>query len=303
MTSYPFRLINVFAESRLAGNPLCVFEDARTLDDAAMQALALQFNLWETTFLLPSQVATARVRIFTPTFEMPFAGHPTLGSAHVVRDVASTGDAITLELRAGVIPVSAKADVWTLEAKAPRNRAPLASRADLAAMLGLLERDLAGAGSPTLWIDTGVEQLVIPLATFDAVRRAAPRPDALLAHGHNEQRAMAYVFAREERRVLARFFPPTRFAGGGSGHRVRLRKPRWVVTGDRGGAAAAVIDRPGRGRRPALPIGARSYRRWPHPRLGTGGRIGPRDGDAVKTCHWLQSVTAWARAAVNSAPT
>ncbi|MEJ7669158.1 MAG: PhzF family phenazine biosynthesis protein [Casimicrobiaceae bacterium] len=208
MTSYPFRLINVFAESRLAGNPLCVFEDARTLDDAAMQALALQFNLWETTFLLPSQVATARVRIFTPTFEMPFAGHPTLGSAHVVRDVASTGDAITLELRAGVIPVSAKADVWTLEAKAPRNRAPLASRADLAAMLGLLERDLAGAGSPTLWIDTGVEQLVIPLATFDAVRRAAPRPDALLAHGHNEQRAMAYVFAREERRVLARFFFP-----------------------------------------------------------------------------------------------
>ena len=208
MTSYPFRLINVFAESRLAGNPLCVFEDARTLDNAAMQALALQFNLSETTFLLPSQVATARVRIFTPTFEMPFAGHPTLGSAHVVRAVASTGDAITLELRAGVIPVSAKADVWTLEAKAPRNRAPLASRADLAAMLGLLERDLAGADFPPLWIDTGIVQLLIPLATFDAVRRAAPRADALLVHGRNEERAMAYVFAREGERVLARYFFP-----------------------------------------------------------------------------------------------
>lgn len=208
MSRHAFRLINVFAEVALAGNPLCVFEDARSIDDSTMQALALQFNLSETTFLLPSRVATARVRIFTPTFEMPFAGHPTLGSAHVVRDLASAGDAITLEMRAGVIPVTANGDVWTLKANAPRHRPPLASRANLAAMLGLVERDLAGADSPPLWIDTGVEQLVIPLATFDAVRRAAPRADALLAHGHNEQRAMAYVFAREEQRVLARFFFP-----------------------------------------------------------------------------------------------
>ena len=206
MASYPFRLINVFASSPLAGNPLCVFEDARALDDATMQALALQFNLSETTFLHPSQVATARVRIFTPTFEMPFAGHPTLGSAHVVRDLTSAGDAITLELRAGVIPVAAKGDVWTLKANAPRHRAPPVSREDLAAMLGLVERDLAGADSPPLWIDTGVEQLLIPLATFDAVRRAAPRPDALLRYGRNENQSMAYAFAREGQRVLARFF-------------------------------------------------------------------------------------------------
>ena len=87
MRQYDFRVVNVFAESPLAGNPLCVFEDARDLDEATMQALALQFNLSETTFLLPSSSATARVRIFTPTFEMPFAGHPTLGSAHAVRDL------------------------------------------------------------------------------------------------------------------------------------------------------------------------------------------------------------------------
>jgi len=204
----PFRLINVFAESPLAGNPLCVFEDARDVDETTMQALALQFNLSETTFLLPSQVATARVRIFTPTFEMLFAGHPTLGSAHVVRDVASAGDAMTLELRAGVIPVTANGDVWTLEANAPRHRAPLTSRAEMATVLGLAERDLADPESPPLWIDTGVEQLIIPLATFDAVRRTAPRADALLAHCHNERRAMAYVFAREDARVLARFFFP-----------------------------------------------------------------------------------------------
>ena len=84
-----------------------VFEDGRGLDDATMQALALQFNLSETTFVLPSRRATARVRIFTPTFEMPFAGHPTLGTAHVVRAICATPAIdVTLEMRAGIIPVA-----------------------------------------------------------------------------------------------------------------------------------------------------------------------------------------------------
>ena len=91
MTEYTFRIVNVFAEAPLAGNPLAVFEDARGLDAATMQALALQFNLSETTFVLPSDIATAKVRIFTPSFEMPFAGHPTLGSAHVVRTLLDAG--------------------------------------------------------------------------------------------------------------------------------------------------------------------------------------------------------------------
>ena len=205
MTVYPFRLVNVFAQSPLAGNPLCVFEDARGLDAATMQALALQFNLSETTFVFPSPRATALVRIFTPTFEMPFAGHPTLGSAHVVRDVLQAGDAVTLEMKAGVIPVKASGDVWTLSANAPKHRAPAAGSADFAAMLGLSVADVA---SPPLWVDTGSEQLIIPLATFDAVKRAAPTSEGLLKHGSNGQRAMAYVFAREGDRVLARFFFP-----------------------------------------------------------------------------------------------
>ena len=92
MPAHAFRILNVFAETTLGGNPLAVFEDARDIDDATMQALALQFNLSETTFVLPSARATARVRIFTPTFEMPFAGHPTLGTAHVVRALMRAGD-------------------------------------------------------------------------------------------------------------------------------------------------------------------------------------------------------------------
>jgi PhzF family phenazine biosynthesis protein len=74
MPTYSFRIVNVFAEEPLAGNPLAVIEDARLMDERTMQALALQFNLSETTFVLPSERATAHVRIFTPTFEMPFAG-------------------------------------------------------------------------------------------------------------------------------------------------------------------------------------------------------------------------------------
>jgi trans-2,3-dihydro-3-hydroxyanthranilate isomerase len=205
MRQYPFRLVNVFAESPLAGNPLCVFEDARDLADATMQALALQFNLSETTFVLPSANATSRVRIFTPTFEMPFAGHPTLGTAHVVRELRAAGDALTLEMKAGIIPVTARGDAWTLTANAPTHRVPKASRADLAKMLGLESSDLVGT---PLWVDTGSDQLIIPLASFAAVRRAAPRADDMLAHGSNGQRAMAYAFAREGDRVLARFFFP-----------------------------------------------------------------------------------------------
>ncbi len=206
MNSYAYRIVNVFAEAPLEGNPLCVFEDGLGLDDATMQALALQFNLSETTFLLPSERASAHVRIFTPTFEMPFAGHPTLGSAHIVRSLKNAGDAITLELRAGIIPVQAEGDVWTLQASPPKHRAPTATRGELAAMLSLDVADLAD--SPPLWIDTGSEQLVIPLASLDAVKRAAPDPRALQVHGSNGTRAMAYVFARDDDRVLARFFFP-----------------------------------------------------------------------------------------------
>ncbi len=205
MPAYAFRLVNVFAPSALAGNALAVVEDARGLDDATMQALALQFNLSETTFVLPSSSATRRVRIFTPTFEMPFAGHPTLGTAHVVRELAGTGNKVTLEMKAGVIPVEAAADVWTLQANAPRHRTPRAPRESLASMLGLEPADV---GIAPLWVDTGSDQLVIPLTSFEAVRRAAPRPEAMLAQATNDIRAMAYVFAREGNRVLARFFFP-----------------------------------------------------------------------------------------------
>ena len=106
MAAHPFRIVNVFTEDQgpLTGNPLCVFENGAGFSTEVMQALARQFNLSETTFILAFHRApTARVRIFTPSYEMPFAGHPTLGTAHVCRALNLGGDSLVLEMQAGLI--------------------------------------------------------------------------------------------------------------------------------------------------------------------------------------------------------
>lgn len=208
--NYRFRVVNVFAQSKLEGNPLAVIEDARGLSDTEMQQLALQFNLSETTFILPSDKADARVRIFTPTFEMPFAGHPTLGSAHIVRALELGRDALALEMKAGLIPVSAGSadakNVWTLTANAPAQRAYEFTRAEVAEALGLGESDIAAA---PLWMNVGVEQLIVPLASVDAVARAAPNRDLMLRYCRNFMEAQAYVFApRDAHNIVSRYFFP-----------------------------------------------------------------------------------------------
>lgn len=194
MASLVYRLVNVFTRGAevLSGNPLCVFEDGGPLDGQTMQALARQFNLSETTFILPSSRANARVRIFTPSYEMPFAGHPTLGTAHVCRALGLGGDELTLEMKAGTIPVSAQESRWTLQANAPRWRELAEPPAAIAAMLGLQPRDI---GERPLWVSTGREQLIVPLTSDEAVRRARPQPDALSRFASEDGASMAYVFA------------------------------------------------------------------------------------------------------------
>lgn len=200
-----FRIVNVFTieGDRFSGNPLCVFEDARGVSDTDMQSLARQMNLSETTFVLPSASADARVRIFTPGFELPFAGHPTLGTASVV---AAGRDRVVLELGAGLVPVTRLGDAWTLRAaKPPATRPVGATRVELARMLGL--PDDAVSDEP-LWVSTGVEQLVIPIATAEHVRAARPNADLLARWGYSEIRkeAMAYLWARGEPTWTVRFF-------------------------------------------------------------------------------------------------
>ncbi len=195
MATHSYRLINVFTRGTevLSGNPLCVFENGAALDDLSMQALARQFNLSETTFILPSSHANARVWIFTPSYEMPFAGHPTLGTAHVCRALGLGGNELTLEMKAGVIRVAAEAaDRWTLQANPPRWRELAEPVEAIATMLGLEPRDIL---ERPLWVSTGREQLIVPLTSEDAVRRARPLPEALDRFKSQVGGSMAFVFA------------------------------------------------------------------------------------------------------------
>src|SRR6266702_4225028 len=96
---------DVFTDTLLTGNQLAVFTDVRGVDDATMQTLAREMNLSETVFVLPSETAHARIRIFTPTAELPFAGHPTLGSAFVLAQPLQLVE-IRLQTLAGVVPVT-----------------------------------------------------------------------------------------------------------------------------------------------------------------------------------------------------
>jgi PhzF family phenazine biosynthesis protein len=207
MAAYAFRIVNVFTQGRtpLSGNPLCVVEKAQALDATRMQALALQFNLSETTFILPSDRASAKVRIFTPGYEMPFAGHPTLGTAHVCRALGLGGDKLTLEMAAGIIPVQALGDRWTLQARAPTWREVEEPRLTVAGTLGLEERDLA---ERPLWVNAGMEQLIVPLTSEAAVRRVRVRAELLGQFKSGDGHSQAYVFARSGTSLLARFFFP-----------------------------------------------------------------------------------------------
>jgi PhzF family phenazine biosynthesis protein len=175
MPRYQFRLLNVFAESTFGGNPLCVFEDGSGLSDTQMLMLARQFNLSETAFLLPSGQADAALRIFTPTGELPFAGHPTLGAADVARKMGAASRPLQLDLRAGTVSVTQQDDRWTLTAARCVDDAGVrfceTGPAELCRMLGIGIDDIA---ADPCWIDTGSEQLLIALTSNEAVRRAKP---------------------------------------------------------------------------------------------------------------------------------
>jgi PhzF family phenazine biosynthesis protein len=159
------------------------------------------------------------VRIFTPDFEMAFAGHPTLGTSHVVRALTGAGDMLSLEMQAGIVPVAAQGNTWVLTAPTqgmPASTPTRMSQQQVAALFGLQESDLLE--SP-LWVDTGAHHLMVPLKGADAVRRAQPQG----AHvgdweGSKTGRRCAYLFAWDgasggREQVQARYFYAT--AGGG----------------------------------------------------------------------------------------
>lgn len=180
MRSLSFYQVDVFSDRPFAGNPLAVFPDAAGLTTEEMQAIAGEMNLSETTFVLPPEGAgAARVRIFTPALELPFAGHPSVGTAcELVRlglvPVREPLTTVVLELGVGPTTVEVAVrngvPVSATVFQRPARFHPPVPREAAAAVLGLRPSDLHGELDPVP-VDTGLCYTIIPLSNRDALER------------------------------------------------------------------------------------------------------------------------------------
>ncbi|HXA94363.1 MAG TPA: PhzF family phenazine biosynthesis protein [Candidatus Dormibacteraeota bacterium] len=201
---YRFVQVDVFTERVFGGNPLAVVFDAADLGDAEMQAIAREMNCSETTFLLPPTRpdCAARVRIFTPARELPFAGHPTIGTAWVLAtEKRLPPNHLRFNLEEGIGPVEVTLEgeptrpsfLWMRHGEA-RFGPALPDRAGFARALGLAESDLL-AGQPVRTGSTGNTFLYIPLRDRDTVDRARLDVPALLAAQGEGPNLGVFVFA------------------------------------------------------------------------------------------------------------
>ncbi len=177
---FPFVHVDVFTSTPLEGNQLAVFTDARGLSDSDMQAVAREMNLSETTFILPedgglSQQRPVRVRIFTVDEELPFAGHPTLGTAMVVRGSSSAPE-VVLDLKVGKIPVrfsERKGLPFGMMTQRDPEFGQTHSREAVARAAGLRVDQIAD-DVPIQTVSTGNAFAIVPLASLGALQSLAP---------------------------------------------------------------------------------------------------------------------------------
>lgn len=182
----PFHTLDVFTDRPFAGNPLAVVLEAGGLSDGQMQTIAREFNLSETIFVQPpaDPAHSARVRIFFPTAEIPFAGHPTIGCAILLAEMAHEGDpdgdfacTITLEEEAGLVPVTVRRQGGDILAEltapvTPFRRPQVPATDSIAAALGLAPAQI-GPHRPGI-CEGGPAFLYAPLASLAALARARP---------------------------------------------------------------------------------------------------------------------------------
>jgi PhzF family phenazine biosynthesis protein len=172
----PFRQVDVFGGEPLLGNPVAVVLDGDGLDDDAMRRFARWTNLSETTFVLPAlhPEADYRVRIFTPASELPFAGHPTLGTCHAWLELSGRprGDAIVQECEAGLIPIRLT-DAGLAVAAPPLIRSGPVEEAMVARIAAMLRID-RGAIVDSQWVDNGPGWVAVLLSDALAVLDLAP---------------------------------------------------------------------------------------------------------------------------------
>lgn len=215
MRRYRFVQLDVFTDAPFMGNPLAVFPDAEGLSGDDMQRIAREMNLSETTFVLPSrdERAAYRVRIFTPHEELPYAGHPSVGTAWLLASegrIEAEGERTRFhqDVDAGVLPIDVEAHdgrvtrVFSTQTP-PIFEAPHSDPHALSAALGIDKRDLHPS-LPAQVVSTGVRWFIVPLASVEALGRVDVAPS---------------TFGRVREAVDCRFVYP--FAMDGDGTRAR----------------------------------------------------------------------------------
>jgi trans-2,3-dihydro-3-hydroxyanthranilate isomerase len=200
---FRYVVADVFTDTPLAGNALAVFTDARELDGAAMQDLARELNLSESVFVLPAEAdGHARIRIFTPAGELPFAGHPILGTAFVLAGPLSLEE-IRLETGMGTVPIQLEREgpkiVFGLMEQPLPNWETVPDPEPIFAAVGV-----EGSGLPVEYYDLGPGHVYIELSSPQEVAALRPNAAALGA----ATRAGVNCFTRDDGRWKTRMFAP-----------------------------------------------------------------------------------------------
>ncbi|MGD9802481.1 MAG: PhzF family phenazine biosynthesis protein [Hyphomicrobiaceae bacterium] len=242
-----FHTLDVFTSTRFGGNPLAVVLDADALETSSMQAIAREFNLSETVFVTkPSNPAhSARARIFTPASEIPFAGHPTVGTAILLAQLrapaggGSRDAIIALEEHIGVVRVgvrlpAGKQPFAEFDApKLPEDMGSVPAMEDIAAAVGLIPSEIGFENHRPTRFSAGLPYHFIPVRTLAAIRRA--RPDSSRWLQTFGPVGAAYIYCRETEHnsaaFHARMFDP--------GHGI----PEDPATGSAAAAFAGVVAR------------------------------------------------------------
>lgn len=215
MTDYSYFTVDVFTTRRFGGNPLAVFPDAQGLDTATMQALAAELNYSETTFVLPpaDPANTAQVRIFNRSSEMPFAGHPNVGTAFVLSQLGRAGDGVLrFEELAGVVEVRlGEGGAAEIDAPQPLQLKETLAVADIAACLSLAPGDVVTTAHEPIRASVGVDFVLVEV-TPEALSRAAPDISAYqrlaAQHADFEIRLSVFLYALDGEDVRCRMFAP-----------------------------------------------------------------------------------------------
>ena len=204
MANLPFFILDVFAQAKFQGNQLGVVLDADDLTGEQMHTIAREMNYSETTFILSREERDGGydVRIFTPGGEVPFAGHPTLGTAWVIQQelIGREADQVVLNLKAGRIPVTMSYDngqptnMWMRQIQPTFGRT--VDKPALAAALKLTEADMDPA-YPVEEVSTGLPFIICPLADRSAVERAKVDLDKFFALVEDGEAKMVHIFCRE----------------------------------------------------------------------------------------------------------